>query len=334
MIAVVAFTRRGCQLGQRLALLLAGQLYTPERLAEEYSAIPYGNLQAWTEAQFLQKNDLIFVSATGIAVRSIAPHVRDKLTDPAVLSVDELGHFVVPLLSGHVGGANALALRVADLIGGQAVISTATDLNGVFAVDLWACANNLMIVDKPSVKTISSALLADKQIYFTSDFPWNGELPAGVLPGDCLPHIRVTDQPLPICEGVLQLVPRNLVLGLGCKRGTTQQQLLSAIEAVFHAYKLDLRRVCRVGSIDLKQNEEGLLSLCHAQHWPLTFFSADTLRSAPGSFTPSDFVQQITGVDNVCERAAICLGGTLLISKQPYNGVTVAVATLPVELHF
>ena len=148
MIALIAFTRGGCALGKNLARELGGTLWTSQRLSESMGLPSCGDLQSWTKERFLDSEALIFISASGIAVRAIAPFVKDKFFDPAVVAVDEAGRFAVPLLSGHVGGANDLARRVAALTGGQAAISTATDVNGLFAVDQWARAQNLVLWER------------------------------------------------------------------------------------------------------------------------------------------------------------------------------------------
>ncbi len=335
MIAIIAFTRRGCWLACRLAAELEAAVYAPERLAEEVGAASYGTLRDWTAEQFRRKNDMIFVSATGIAVRSIAPHVRDKLTDPAVVAVDELGRFAVPLLSGHVGGANALALQVAGLTGGQAVISTATDLHQVFAVDVWAKENDLVLVERERIREISGALLEGRQVGFRSCWTPEGRLPAGLVETEADLGIavcnRVEDAPF---VRTLHLLPRNLVLGVGCKRGTTREQLQAVLHAVLEENGLDPRRICRVGTIDLKQDENGLLALCEGEGWPIEFFTAEALRAAEGSFPASAFVQSVTGVDNVCQRAVVCMGAEVLLPKQSGQGVTVSVGSLPVRLGF
>ena len=154
--AVIAFTRRGAALGRSLADALGGSLHVPARFAPEVGAEAYASLEGWTAWAWARADALVFVGAAGIAVRAIAPHVRDKFSDPAVVSVDEAGRFVVPLLSGHVGGANELARRVAALTGGQAAVSTATDVNGLFAVDVWARERGMAITDRVLAKEVST----------------------------------------------------------------------------------------------------------------------------------------------------------------------------------
>ena len=164
--AVIAFTRRGAALGRSLADALGGTLHVPARFAPEVGAEAYFSLEGWTAWAWARADALVFVGAAGIAVRAIAPHVRDKFSDPAVVSVDEAGRFAVPLLSGHVGGANELARRVAALTGGQAAVSTATDVNGLFAVDVWARERGMAITDRALAKEVSAALLEGRPVGF------------------------------------------------------------------------------------------------------------------------------------------------------------------------
>lgn len=177
MIAVIAFTQSGCELGSRLAHSLGGTLWTTERLSVLLGLPSCGSLQVWTGERFRDSEALIFVSATGIAVRAIAPCIKDKFSDPAVVSVDEAGRFAVPLLSGHVGGANDLARQIADLTGGQAVVSTATDVRGKFAVDVWARMQNLVITSRELAKAVSAALLENQNVGISSAYPIAGEIP-------------------------------------------------------------------------------------------------------------------------------------------------------------
>ncbi len=331
-IALTAFTRRGAALAERLEALLAMEghvcaLDYPGRLAEELSRPGgYERVGDWAGAQFPRRDALIFVGAAGIAVRAIAPHVRDKFTDPAVVSLDEAGRFAVPLLSGHVGGANDLARRVAQLLGAVPVVSTATDVNGLFAVDAWAVGHNFAITDRGLAKKVSAALLEGKRVGFASDL--NLECPADLYEGKADLGVWVT------CRGeggpfpeTLRLVPRCLALGIGCRRGTGEAAIRAAVEEALTGW--DLRAVKQVGTIDLKKDEPGLQAFCASLGVPLTTYTAEELRAAEGDFTPSDFVRSVTGVDNVCERSAVLSGGRLTVPKQAKDGVTVAAALLP-----
>ena len=321
--AILAFTRRGAALGRVLAEALDASLHVPARFADEVGAEAYDSLEGWTARMWGEKDALIFVGACGIAVRAIAPHVKDKFTDPAVVSVDEAGKFVVPLLSGHVGGANELAIRVAALTEGQAAISTATDVNGLFAVDVWARERDMAITDRTLAKEVSAALLEGKRVGFASDF--GHPCPAGLTEGPAELGVWVTwktgNGPF---AHTLRLAPKGLILGIGCRRGTLQAAIEEAVSAALAGY--EPAAVERVATIDLKQDEPGLLAFCAARNLPLSVYLAAELAVVEGDFTPSDFVKGITGVDNVCERAAVLAGGAILVPKQAKNGVTVAVA--------
>lgn len=321
--AIIAFTRRGAALGRTLADALEATLHVPARFAPEVGAEAYDSLEGWTEKAWTEADALIFVGAAGIAVRAIAPHVRDKFTDPAVVSVDEAGRFAIPLLSGHVGGANELAVKVAALTGGQAAVSTATDVNGIFAVDVWARERGMVITDRVLAKEISAALLEGKSVGFISDF--GHPCPAGLTgdPAELGVWVTYRKEKGPFSR-TLRLAPRGLILGIGCRRGTPMETIRAAVEEALSGY--ECQAVAQVATIDLKQDEPGLLAFCSAHHLPLTVFSAAELEQAQGTFTPSAFVAHITGVDNVCERAAVLAGGTILVPKQAKNGVTVAVA--------
>lgn len=339
-LALTAFTRRGMELAEELADRLNGQGYQcrlslPERLALSEGREGYSSLSAWTGERFADAQGLIFVGACGIAVRAIAPYLKDKLTDPAVVSVDEGGHFTVPLVSGHVGGANDLARQVAFLTGGTAVISTATDVNGRFAVDQWAARQGMTISDRVLAKRISSALLAGQPVGFYSSFPVEGTLPEGISEGTPdLGFAVALDQSVSPFRQTLWLCPKLLRLGIGCRRGVGEDVIAAAVDRVLTEAGLPAEGVKEVATIDRKADEAGLLAFCQTRGLPLSAYSAEELRAVPGTFTASSFVAGTVGIENVCERAAVLAGGTLVVPKQAGGGVTVAVACLPYTVRF
>lgn len=318
--AYLAFTAKGEALARRLAEALPGSV---SRCGGEVT------LKGWTAEHFAQDEALVFVGAVGIAVRAIAPYCKSKASDPAVVVVDEGGNFAVPLLSGHLGGANALARALSEACGAVPVITTATDVNGLFAVDLWAKAQNCAVLEPGRIKNISGALLAGQNVRYFSQWPVAGDAPAGVKVAD-IP--RAADFALTLIPKgeALHLVPRVGVLGVGCRRGTTAQQLEDAFAAFCAASGLSPAGVCAAASIDLKKDEPGLAEFCQNHGWPIAFYSAEELRTVPGQFTPSAFVASVTGVDNVCERAAVkASGGRILLPKTAGGGVTLALAVRP-----
>lgn len=318
-VSCLAFTDKGFALAQKLARALEGTAYRSG---------PSLTLQQWTETHFSQDRALIYVGAVGIAVRAVAPYLQSKTTDPAVVVVDECARFAIPLLSGHLGGANDLARRVAALCGAQPVITTATDANGIFAVDEWARCQNCAVLHPQCIRNVSGKLLAGKTVHIKTEEPVAGQPPQGVAPvteGTYDVYVGFAPQP----ESVLWLVPRAVVLGVGCRKGTTAETL----EAALDAFPLPRQAVCTAASIDLKAQEPGLLAFCSQNGWNLQTYSAEELAQVPGDFSTSAFVKKTTGVDNVCERAAVrCSEGVLLCRKTAGAGVTLAAAVKPYQL--
>ena len=317
----LSFSDKGAALAARLV----------ERLGGEHARCGKPlTLSRWTQEAFSRAEGLIFVGAAGIAVRAVAPWVKSKTADPAVVVVDECAHFAVPILSGHLGGANDLARAIAEVCGAVPVLTTATDANGVFAVDEWAKRQNCRVVDPGKIKEVSGAVLAGKTVRVFS--PWHiaGVAPAGV---EQTAREENCDVRLDVRAGdgrALQLVPRILTLGVGCRRGTPQAALEAAFQDLLAQSGVAEQAVCSAASIDLKQAERGLLEFCQAHGWPCRFYSAARLEAARGDFTPSAFVRQVTGVDNVCERSALLAAkGGLYWKKSAGNGVTMALAQSP-----
>ena len=338
-LVIFAFSRRGCETALRAREALCApedecRCFAPEKHAGGAFEAIQPPLTQFTGPLFAWADALVFVGAAGIAVRSIAPYVWDKRIDPAVLCVDEGGGFAVPLLSGHIGGANALARRLAGVLEAVPVITTATDVNGRFSVDAWAARQGLTITDMDAAKAVSAAILEDT-VPLCCDFPVAGELPPGTAAGDtgALGVCVSWRKKQPFAETLL-LVPPVLHLGLGCRRGTASEAIREAVEQVLETHKIHPRAVKCAASIDLKRNEPGLLAYCAGQGWPTAFYSAEELRSLKGQFTPSERVLRVTGVDNVCERAAMMGAQRLVVRKTAHNGVTVALAEERWEARF
>ena len=239
--------------------------------------------------------------------------------------VDEAGRYAVPILSGHLGGANDLARRIAALTGAEAVLTTATDVNGVFAADQWARRQGLLVPWPERILGVSSRLLAGETVSFWSRWPVAGPCPAGLNWGERDRADIVVDWTPPRPEA-LWLCPRTLRVGVGCRRGTSEEAVQTLFDQTMNGLGLQARAVGAVCSIDLKAEEPGLLAFAGALGLPLTVYSAGRLARVEGSVSPSSFVAQVTGVDNVCERAALAEGGVLLKSKTALDGVTLALA--------
>lgn len=318
-VRLISFTAPGRALAERLAAALGGEVNEGLSLHE------------WTTQAFNEADALIFIGAAGIAVRAIAPHVRHKSLDPAVVVVDEGGSFAVPILSGHLGGANDLAREIAELIGAVPVITTATDVRGVFAVDEWARHQNLYVSNPEHIKHVSGKILAGENVSVSSDYPISGAAPTGVV-ADGAADVRVS---VKLTDDALCLVPRIAVLGVGCRRGTSAETIAAEYHRMLEEENISAAALCAVSSIDIKRNEPGLAAFCAAQNVPFVTYTAAELAAAEGEFTPSEFVSRTVGVDNVCERsAALASGGELIVRKRAANGVTLALALKPLELNW
>ena len=332
--ALFAFSRGGCATARRVTAALpdaAFVCYTMERF-QEPEFLPLD--KAVYGVCFSSMDALVFVGACGIAVREIAPYVKSKKTDPAVLCIDEAGRFVIPLLSGHIGGANALAAALAERLDATAVVTTATDVRGKFAVDAWAARHGCAISGMGLAKAVSAAIL-EGDIPLCSQFPLPSPLPEGTFAGETGPlGIFIGWRTKSPFVRTLRLIPRVLRVGVGCRRGTAAETVENAVRAVFAENGLDTAAIRGVYSIDLKQDEAGLLDACERNNWPVHFYTAQQLRGVAGDFTPSDFVRSVTGVDNVCERAALLGAEKLIVQKTARDGVTVAVAAEHWEVRF
>lgn len=323
---------------------------------------------------FEQVDAIVFVTASGIAVRSVAEHLTHKSKDPAIVCMDECSKHVISLVSGHAGGANALTQMLADVMWATPVITTATDVEGQFSIDDYAREHNLVVTDWAKAKAISAEVLATgaKPVWVDEAEVSQEEeknaceickeqkstgIDVGKIENDgCENEIGVqklqigshqvviTPQDVSVDAQTLQLIPRCIVAGVGCKKGIPVDKIEHAVQDAFAKAGLRMEALCAVVSIDLKKEEAGLLEFCETRNVPFETYAAEELQAVPGTYSASEFVSGVTGVDNVCERSAVkyasehgmnqgeqLLGrqakhGELLLRKQAYGGVTVALA--------
>lgn len=302
-------------------------------------------LSEWVKMAFEKLNLIIFVSATGIAVRSISNFIKSKTVDPAVLVVDDMGSFVISLLSGHIGGGNKWTRFIGENIGAMPVITTATDVSGKFAVDSWAKEEGLLIDDIKPAKDISMNILKDKKVYVYSDIGFQSEdsQVVQVCNSDIEFYldketylselefgtgINVSYYKNKVFEKELRLTPKVLVLGIGCRRDTPKKDIEDLVVLKFRELNLKKEAILEVVSIDLKLNEKGLIEFCNEWKLPFRTFSANRLLEVDGEFPSSSFVKSITGVDNVCQRASVLASenGKVLLEKTSRKGVTLSIA--------
>lgn len=330
-IDIAAFTERGHELGKTLArgLDAGGDIVTVERCGSGGKKV--GD---WAAERFAAADALVFVGAAGIAARAVAPLLVSKLSDPAVVVIDDCGAFAVSLLSGHVGGGNALALRIAGLIDATPVVTTATDASGLFAVDTWAARRGLTIVNPERIRNVSGKLLSGGEVTLRSRFPHRNDPPAGFHIVDTRGDV-VVDIVGDSRADALLLVPPVAVLGVGCRRGVDVDRLERAFMELCYGSGLRPEAIGKVCSIDRKADEPGLVQFCARRRLPLETFAPEALAALADGFAASDFVRSVTGVDNVCERSAVLgSGGELLLRKHAADGIAMAVAVGEYVLDF
>jgi cobalt-precorrin 5A hydrolase len=349
--AIWAVTPDGAELAFSISRKLpdGADVYASENLSLQKK--PYQAFERIAEAAAICFHDYrhhIFIMAAGIVVRVIAPLLRDKITDPAVVVVDETGRFAVSLLSGHVGGANRFAERIAELIGAQPVITTATDSRQIPAIDVLATERNLVIENPSAIKCISMALLKNEPVYiydpcgFLSDHRLNSNFIECTMPPDIafgshppatgfndrMPGVFIHDRVADLPDNWLLLRPKSLVAGVGCNRNTPMEEIKSLLVRTLEDTGLAYRSLDAIATIDIKKDEPGLISLSADAGLPILFFSKQRLNSVQNIAHPSAVVEKHTGAKSVCEAAAILAAenGNLVVSKKKTKNVTLAIA--------
>ena len=323
---MISFTDKGYALMKTVAQAISGE----EKGFEECVVT---SLKEWTKENFQKGNVLLFIGACGIAVRAIAPYIRDKANDPAVLVMDEKGDYVIPVLSGHLGGAVKAARKIAETINATCVLTTATDVEGEFAVDVFASDNNMIISDMKRAKEFTAKLLKTGESTYFADAICGNEKYLSQIPSNikrCTSKdAEMIISPLKNAGDKLQLIPKCIVAGMGCKKGKTKEELKEVLLKSLDEINIDVRAVKAIASVSLKKDEAGLLELCSELGAEFITFDSEKLMEQKGEFTASEFVKGITGVDNVCERAVAAYGCTeFLLRKRAENGVTVAVGSI------
>lgn len=347
-LAIISFTENGIKLSKTVAKRLSGHKETLYTKCSRYAAEDLKvqrvkeSLQVWTAQRMAEGDALLFIGACGIAVRAIAPNLTDKLHDVPVLVMDEEGQYVIPILSGHVGGANELARELADLIDARPVITTATDVQKKFAVDLFAKRNHLEIMNKDGIAKVSAKALVGEQLTIAirakniecyhpkfcevceEDFT-EAENPllreasmhkqdqevCGVEPPlRLVPYVKNQQIDIVVSEmpdnknALIWLRPKRYVVGMGCRKNKASEELLAFYQETLEQAMVEPGEVYALASIDKKKDEPGLLAISARMRIPFFTYTAEELNRVGACVHSSEFVKAQVGVDNVCERAA------------------------------
>ena len=278
--------------------------------------------------KFSQYDGHIFIMASGIVIRKIANLIGTKDKDPAVLLIDEGKHFVISLLSGHLGGANELTYSLANILKLVPVITTSSDVTGKIAVDTISQKINAELEDLKSAKDVTSLIV-------------NGQKVNILLPK----NVKVTDKNS--ADGFIlvsnkknieytRIYPKNLILGIGCKKDTKAEDILSAIENCLDKNNLDIKSVKKIATVDVKENEQGLINAAKFLNLDLEIVSRDKIKKVQNQFEGSDFVEKTIGVRAVSEPVALLSSagnGKFLVMKEIYNGITISIYEEEIEIY-
>lgn len=340
--AIVTLSQDGMVLANRLAEYLDDrecQIYTKEKYANETTKIINTDIATFMGSIIGEYQIICCIMAAGIVVRAIAPHLEHKSSDPGILVMDTKGEFVISLLSGHLGGANDAARLVAKRLGAQAVITTGTDVKGTMAVDVLAQKINCTIDNFTDAKDVTALILnGDPIALFNQE---NCDLDTVILPQNIETVADLTD--LNKYQGVImttldtkkadlsipsvKLVPRKLVLGVGCRRDTPGDRIIQAIQETLASLNLNEKGIKSLATIGLKADEPGIIEAC-------TFFKAkkiiipnEMVQMVQSRFEASEFVFKTTGLYAVSEPCGFVASGfgKCLLEKQKLGGITLSI---------
>ncbi|WP_257351138.1 cobalt-precorrin 5A hydrolase [Pseudalkalibacillus decolorationis] len=351
--AVVAITKHGAELGRKVAATFPGvDLYYMSKFArgdEEQKDIQLfeGSVRLLLPSLFKVYTGIILIISLGAVVRMIAPLLKDKKTDPGIVVVDDKGENVISVLSGHLGGANELTKELAVALEATPVITTASDVQKTIPVDLFGKRFGWVWDSPDKLTPVSASVVNEERVAIVQE---SGEtnwwhhgrpMPAHltVYPSiqsaiDAKPnatllitHRLITEEAAPLLENGVVYRPKVLVLGIGCNRGTTSEEIEAVIQKTLEELNVSIKSVQAIATINLKKDEEGLLTVAQKYQWGFHYYTPDELNQVSIE-QPSNMVYKYTGAYAVSEPAALLDSGAdkLLLVKKKSGNVTISVA--------
>lgn len=356
-IACLSFTDKGKSVGDKLQ-----SISTPKYTIHHYKNNQIeGGIKNLLNYAWQEYDGFVFISSTGIAIRMINPYIEHKTIDPAVVVVDDSGKFSISLLSGHLGGANELAQWIGERINAMPIITTASDNRNIEAIDLFAKRNNYYIEDMEAIKSITAMMVNGKVIGFyseddkTIDYPNLVDLSLnGVILSernnlrDLIQLRSFTDvqddkaryeriEGLIIISSrnydlgnidipIAYLRPKNINIGIGCRKGVKAERIIEAIEDSLKKINLSINSIKTIGTVEVKKDEQGIIQAVNHFKCPMKIFSIEEIKEVEDKFEKSQFVKDTIGVYSVSEPSAYLLGGELILMKSKHNGITISIA--------
>ncbi len=349
--AIISVSTKGARLGQRVKALVVphGECYEKIGRQSGGEAMYFESLKPHIERIMREYDQVLFIMAIGIVVRMIAPYIEHKSKDPAIVVMDEAGYHTISLLSGHLGGANEWTQTIALAIDSDPVITTATDVNGLPAPDVWARKEGFVVDDFQTLIAVNAAIVAGERVtyYIDDSLPhWERLVASGkdhvggysdvrtfnssnAIDNEA-PRVVVTDTVIATAPNQLILRPKTYTVGIGCRRDTPKELILDAIIQSLDRWKLSPKSVLTAASVVVKSDEVGLLGAVQELGWPIVFFEQEELAQVIETYhlKESTFVKGTIGVGNVCETTALLAAKshTLIQEKTVYPKTTIAIA--------
>lgn len=316
--AIFCVTEKGIEIAKQIDEKIPSDIFVIEKFNKNFG-ISFTSLKDIVSENFLKYKYLIFIMATGIVTRIIAPYILRKDIDPAVISIDEGRNFVIPLLSGHLGGANNKSKEISDILNSIPVITTATDISGKIAVDTLAEKLNCKLDSLESAKKVTSLILQNKEIsvILPENVKINSKNTEGIILISNKQNVEIT-----------KIIPKNICIGIGCKKGTRVEDLEMFVNEVFNSLNLHIESIKNLNSCWVKQEEEGLLKFSKLINKKINFFSKEEIEEFENLIEEkSDFVKKTIGVYGVSEPCAY-LGsnkkGKFWVKKIKKQGITLS----------
>lgn len=328
-LACFSFSDSGHRLGKELSKL------------DKYKIVHYknhdvkGGIKSIMEDSWREYSGLIFIAATGIATRFIAPYIEEKTKDPAVIVIDDQGRFVISLLSGHLGGANEIAEYLGAEINGLPVITTASDSRRFDSIDIFAKANDYYMEDMKSITKLTAMMVNGRKIGFYSEDKKIMDYPNLVLIDD-LKDIRDVEGLIIVSSEMCNpktlgipytiLRPKNINIGIGCRKGVGGKRIIQAIEEALSKVNISNKSIKNIATVEIKKYEEGIIEGAKYYNCPLSIFTIEDIKEVEDKFQKSQFVKDTIGIYSVSEPCAYLLGGRMLLEKSKHKGITISIS--------
>ena len=316
---LISATEKGNKIGEKLKNIFPElEIVTREQVVKQ-------SLKEVTKKAMKSYRTIIFVASTGIAVRAIAPWVKDKKKDPAVLVVDAEAKYVISLLSGHLGGANEMTEQVANCLGAVPIITTATDQLGITAPDVISRKHGLVIENMEKCKEISVQLIQGEKVAFIDE---DGliPLPKGYVEANQGANYQVlVSNQKDIPQADLHLIRKNIILGIGCRKNIDSTKMREYILRELDSLNIHPLAVEKIVSIDIKKDEPCIVDLATYLQVPFEVYSKQEINQVKEPFEESGFVEQQVGVKGVCQPCVILSGAQIIQEKSKFEGMTLCI---------